>query len=167
MGTQVLSKILYEEIKALGDGCYVWVDPDEASVLKIQRLLKGAPFKVVNTTELHVTVMFAPECPEKIKVPPDRECKAELVGLDVWIDHKQRQIVVAEFKSVDLERVYTDLTKAGLLHAYPTFEPHMTLCKDLPSGPEGRLWVDQINKRLEARPLAITFDAKLKGSGLS
>lgn len=57
--TEITARILYDEIRNDNPrgGLYVWVDPDEQSVLAIQKLMKGAPFKVHDTTRLHATVL--------------------------------------------------------------------------------------------------------------
>jgi hypothetical protein len=167
--TKVQASILYNEIRDQNphDGLYVWVDPDEASTLKVQRLMRGAPFKLENTTEYHTTVLFHKgDLPFGIIVPNDRQCRARIAEFAVWDDNNGEKIVVALLDSSDLQTLHKQLLDEGLTHSFPDYNAHMTLGKRVEMNAATRLWLHSRNEYLSVIDFDITFDSKLKASSL-
>jgi len=167
---KIQARILYDDIRGSDSrgGLYVWVDPSDSSVLQIQKLMKGAPFKLRDTTEYHTTVLYHQGVlPHGVKVPIDRECKADITKLLIWEDHKGRLICVASLYSPDLQALHQELLGEGLTHSFPTFEAHMSVGKDLKMDAKTRLWVDGRNEYLKVCPIPIVFDRNLKAASLA
>lgn len=166
---RVEARILYDDIREHDSrgGLYVWVDPDEHSVLKIQQLMAGAPFKLRDSTEYHATVLFHKgELPHGVRPPIDRPCKATITGLLLWEDHKKRNIVVLGLDSPDLQRLHAELLGESLTHSFPDYEVHISVGKDVEMNAETRIWLEGRNEYLKASPLDIEFDQKLKASSI-
>lgn len=166
---KVQSSILYNEIRDQNphEGLYVWVDPDEASVLKMQRLMSVAPFKTENTTEYHTTVLYHKGAlPFGIMIPNDRQLRARVAELAVWDDHKGEKIVVALLDSLDLETLHKQLLNEGLTHSFPEYNPHMTVGKRVEMNATTRLWLHSRNEFLSKIDYTITFDSCFKASSL-
>lgn len=164
------ARILYDEIRNRNsrDGIYVWVDPDESSLLRIQTLMEGAPFKIENTTEYHTTVLFhEDELPFGIKVPIDRPCNARITEFVLWDDDKGQKIIVALLDSPDLQMLHTELVDEGLMHSFPDYNPHITLGKRVEMNAQTRLWLHSRNEYLSVADFDITFDPRLKASSLA
>jgi hypothetical protein len=163
------ASILYNEIRdanPLG-GLYIWVDPDEQSILKIQKLMAGAPFKTENSTEYHTTVLYHKgELPFNIMIPHDHPCQARVDSLAVWDDHKGDKIVVALLDSPDLDTIHDQLINEGLTHSFPEYNAHLTLGKNVKMNAATRLWLHSRNEYLANVDFHITFDQRLKASSL-
>jgi hypothetical protein len=139
---KIQARILYDDIRGQDStgGLYVWADPDESSVLEIQKLMKGAPFSTRDSTEYHTTVLYHKgHLPHGVKVPIDRQCKAEITRLLTWVDHKGRTICVASLDSPDLQRLHSELLGEGFTHSFPTYEAHISVGKDLTMDAKTRL----------------------------
>lgn len=166
----IIAKILYEDIHGLSPngGLYVWLDPDESSVLKIHSLLKGAPFKTHDGTEYHMTVFYHTGALPKHEVnpPEDRELSADLSELAVWVDHKGRNIIVGLLDGLELHALHDELAQQGFVHGHPEYNPHLSLGKDVVLNAETRIWLDTRNEALRMNPIQITFDPKLKATSL-
>lgn len=159
--------MLYHEVKELNQGLYVWLDPDEESVLAIQKLMRHAPFKTINSAETHCTVLHCREqLPTDIEIPKDKQIPAEVNFLDVWTDHKNRQIVVARLASDELTDLHAHLLGQGLAHSFPEYNPHINLAKDVVLDAHARLWLQQTNQRLQDEPLYLWFHPELKAVAL-
>lgn len=165
----VHAAILYNEIRDGNphDGLYVWVDPDTASLLKIQRLLKGAPFKVENTTEYHTTVLYHKgDLPFGLMIPNDRQCRARIKEFVLWDDAKGEKIVVALLDSPDLQTLHKQLLDEGLTHSFPEYNAHMTLGKRVEMNAATRLWLHSRNEFLSVVDFDITFEPTFKASSV-
>jgi hypothetical protein len=159
--------ILYEDIHGLGaEGIYVWMDPDERSVLMLYHLIKNAPFKIKDGTEFHTTVLYhTGKLPNPdINVPPDRSMTMLLSRIDIWVDHKRRNIAVGILDGMDLHNLHHELIEQEFNHAHDEYNPHITLGKDIVVNAECRIWLDEVNTRLATNPLKIVFDPKLKAT---
>lgn len=164
---QITAKILYEAVRDMGAGLYVWTNPDEQGVLDILRCLKGAPFKVFSSTELHCTVLHCDAAlPYAIQVPEDKPFEAYITSIDAWQDHKDRTILVMRVDSPDLVKVNADLQAQGLPHSYPDFSPHITIAKDIDLDAAARLWLDITNARLRINPGRVMLGPQLTASSL-
>lgn len=163
---KVAAKVLYPEIQEYQAGLYVWADPDEESLLILQRLMRHAPFKTENLTKLHTTVLYCkgPVLPHDISVPEDRQIPAELTFLDIWTDHEGDCIIVGRLQSAELQDLHQELTHQGLKHSFDDYAPHITLAKGIKLDAAARLWIDQRNRELQEEPLYIWFSKELKGS---
>lgn len=95
MNTLVNSKLYYSEIKALNNGIYAWLTPDDLSILKVQKLLLNAPFKCNNVTKLHLTVIHSQDLVDNLYVASDKVYNAFITNLTTWNDHNGDLIVVA------------------------------------------------------------------------
>lgn len=166
---QVEATILYDEIReqAPDQGLYVWVDPAMYSVLQIQRLIKGAPFKTQDMTEVHCTVLFhkghlAPD----LEMPADRPMMGEIRELAIWTDHKQRQLLVALLDAPDLMKLHSELKQSGLTHTFDDYVPHITLSKNAfgDDPRSSRLWIENQNQRLRERQIPVSFGSEVKAS---
>lgn len=166
---KITARIHYDDIRADDSrgGLYVWVDPDESSVLAIQKLMKGAPFDTRNTTEYHTTVLFHKgELPHGVKPPVDRACKARVTEIALWDDHKNRKIAVLLLDSPDLQRLHAELLGENLTHSFDDYATHMSVGKNVEMNAGTRVWLDERNQMLAEQELTITFDPKLKASSL-
>lgn len=167
---KIEAQILYNEIREAdaGSGLYVWADPDERSILSLHNFLAGAPFKPNHSTDFHVTVLYhKDDLPFGVKPPADRVCKGSVTKLEVWTDHKQKQVLVACLDSADLQRLHSELLGEGLSHSFPDYEAHLTLCYDTPMSAQLRLWIEQKNTELSADPLPLSFGPQLKAEAVN
>jgi hypothetical protein len=167
---KIVAQIMYQEIRDENpdDGLYVWVDPDELSVLKLQKLMRGAPFRTVNSTAYHTTVLFHKgELPFGLRIPNDGQCRARVTGLKTWTEADGEKIVVALLDSPDLQTVHQELLKEGLTHSFPEYNAHITLGKKVKLDAVTRLWLHGRNEYLAVSDFYITFDPKLKASSLA
>jgi hypothetical protein len=129
--------------------------------------MRGAPFKLENTTEYHTTVLYHKgELPFGIMVPNDRQCRARVAELAVWDNHKGDKIVVALLDSPDLQTLHKQLLDEGLTHSFPDYNTHMTLGKRIEMNAATRLWLHSRNEFLSVVDFDIVFDSKLKASSL-
>lgn len=167
---KIAARILYNEIRDEDSrsGLYVWVDPDEISILKLRKLVRDAPFKPLHSTDFHVTVLYHKQAlPFGVKPPMDRLCSGSVTKLKVWTDHKQKQVLVACIDSPDLQRVHSELLGEGLTHSFPDYQTHLTLCYDTPMTAQLRLWVEQKNQELADQSLDLSFGPQLKAEALN
>jgi len=167
--TTILARILYDEIRSLDQhsGLYLWCDPDEHGVLEVQHLLMGAPFKVENSTEYHVTLLYHKgELPHKIKIPLDRPMKGRPLKFDLW-ETPKGNVLVLLFDSQDMQSLHKELIGEGLTHSFDEFKPHLTVAKNVDLGTRERSWIDSRNHYLEMCPQEITFDSCIKASSLA
>jgi hypothetical protein len=166
---KVTARILYEEIREINpeDGLYVWVDPDEHSTLRIQSLIKGAPFKTENSTEYHATVLYhLGPLPQGAVMPHDYPCRARITELIVWPDKEGTGTVVALLDSPNLHSVHAALLQQGLTHTFD-YSPHVTVGTKVESSPALRLWLEEVNQSLEDGGLSIGFDSRLRAASLA
>ena len=166
---KITAQVLYDEIREEDSrgGLYVWVDPDEASVLQIQKLMHNAPFKTRNTTEYHSTVLFHEgELPHGVKPPIDRRTTATITQLVLWDDEKGRKIVVAMLDSPDLQRLHAELLGENLHHSFDDYNAHISVGKDVQMNAETRVWLEGRNEYLRVAPMEIRFDPRIKASAL-
>jgi hypothetical protein len=161
---RINAEILYSEIAAEGSGLYVWVYPNERSVLELQRLIEGAPFKTKNSADFHCTVIHSKQLAPDVKPMPDQVCVGTIGQINHWVDHKGRNIVVAAVDSPDLKAVHNDLAAQGLKHGFPEYNAHITLGHDIDLDARTRIWLAETNEVLAAKPLPIVFDGILRGS---
>ena len=163
---KIEARILYEEVRDQQDGLYVWVDPAEGSVLRIQGLLKGAPFKAVNTTDYHCTVLHCsnPDLPQSVILPDDQWFEGRMSQVVTWQDHKDRTICVLLLDVPELEETHARLTEQGLQHGHHEYNPHITLSKGAVQGPELRLWLDEVNAKLRQVAHRIVLGPRLMAS---
>jgi hypothetical protein len=167
---KLTAQILYNEIRDSNprSGMYVWIDPDEHSILKLGKLVSDAPFKPLQRTAMHVTVLYHKEAlPFGVKPPMDRLCSGSLVRLKVWTDDKQKQVLVAAIDSPELQRLHQELLGEGMQHSFPDYQTHLTLCYDTPMSAQVRLWIEQKNQELADQPLELSFGPQLKAEALS
>lgn len=135
--------------------------------MAVQQLVKEAPFKVNHSTDYHCTVMYSKVLAPEVKLV-DQALMGFIKEVTHWIDHRGRNIVVAQIDSLDLQSIHNDLAAQGLEHSYTSYNPHITLGYDVGHiGPAARLWVNRMNERLSQRPLRISFDPCIRGSSLS
>jgi hypothetical protein len=170
MSKPVYARILYDNIKQQDPdgGLYVWVVPSEHTILKIQALMKDAPFKVRCTTQYHCTVMYHhADLPESIEVPPDRPMTGLLSELVVWTEPDGENILVGLIRSEDLGELHEELTAQGLQHYFEDYTAHISLGKDLEKDEQTLAWINEVNEFLDGLPFVIDFDACLKGSSIS
>jgi hypothetical protein len=166
---KVTARILYDEIRAMnpGGGLYVWCTPDANSILQIQSLISGAPFKTENSTELHATVLYhLGELPDGAVMPNDCPCMARITEIIVWPDNDGTGTAVALLDSPDLQAIHASLLQQGLTHTFD-YKPHVTIGLKVESSPALRLWLDNLNEVLSQGGVPIGFDACIKGSTLA
>ncbi len=128
---KITAKVAYDVIRSFDDGLYLWVDYDEDSLLKFSALRKVLQvpegFKWDNSTELHTTVFYhTGPLPAKLDLA-DREITGSVSGLEAWIDHKDRTIVVAHIESPGLHQLHQELKSHGFAHSFAEYKPHCTL----------------------------------------
>src|ERR1700682_4284335 len=131
---KVESRILYDSIRRMSPdgGLYVWCVPSERSILKLQKLMKGAPFNTRNTTQLHCTIMYHHDVlPEQIEVPEDREMVGLLRQLKIWKEPDGELILVGILHSEDLQELHEELGAQGLKHSFEDYTAHISLGKHL------------------------------------
>lgn len=161
---KVAAKMMYSDIREYQAGIYAWLDPDEESLMILQRLMRHCPFKTENLTKLHTTVLYCkgPIIPDSIQVPEDRAIPAELSFLDIWEDHEGEYIVVGRLVSEELQELHASLTSQGLKHSFDDYSPHITLAKGINLDAAARLWIDQRNRELREESLYLWFSKELK-----
>jgi hypothetical protein len=167
---KIEARILYDSIKQLNPegGLYVWITPSARSILKLQKLMQGAPFRTRNTTQLHCTIMYHHDVlPEQIEVPEDREMVGLLRELVIWEEPDGELILVGVLHSEDLQELHDELSAQGLKHSFEDYTAHISLGKDLQKDPQTEEWVAEQNAMLEGLPFVVDFDACIKGSSLA
>jgi hypothetical protein len=169
MSTHIVARLLYNEIREQNPdgGLYVWADPDEPSVLKIQKLMSGAPFKTTQSTGYHVTILYHKHAlPHVVKVPIDRPLVATVRELIVWDEPDGEKILVAALDSRDLQDLHAELESQYLEHSFPDYNAHLTVGKKLELNAQTRLFIDEANRNLEQTPLELVFGPEIKGSSI-
>lgn len=147
-----------------GRGCYVWVDPHPKSLITIDSLLQYYPEKPNNGTELHVTLIYSKDLPILSDiVVKDRFMSGWITGVELWKDHKDRDILVANIKSQSLLEVHDELKSVGLVHSYDDFLPHMTLAYKVINPGVVNAWISNISSIF---PLPIFFGSTLKATSV-
>lgn len=162
---KVKAKILYDHILETNPkGLYVWAQPDEQSILKIQRFLRDAEFKKSNTTEYHCTLLYhMGECPKTAIMPEDRALSAVINDIDVWDVKDGSQVIVGRLRSPSIQGIHNYLRRQGFTHTFPEYNPHITFGKGIGSTDD---WVRRKKEELASNPLIINFDPRLKASEL-
>lgn len=125
-------------LRQTGVGLYVWATPTQETVLALQALASILPpdFDATHPTDYHSTVLY---CPEWEDTGQDQEVEA-LVQTDVastagsavptiWVDHKDRHIVVLLVQQPMLESINRGLQDYGLRHSFSDYNCHITLGK--------------------------------------
>lgn len=164
----VQAKILYDEILSDSAGFYAWVTPDEKAIIDITRLLRSAPCKVKDSTELHCTLIHCKEnLPVELDTPKDQVIGAYIEGIDHWIDHKGRNILVLRLDSPTLCSLHEALAEQSIQHSHDEYNPHITIAKDIIWNAESRLWVDEVNQRLSHNPIEIKFSPQIKAASIT
>jgi 2'-5' RNA ligase len=165
MASTVTAAIDFEDV---GDsnGLYAWAIPDEGSTNALLRMLRSAPFKTYDGTELHCTIMHSRDFPQQASHVEDRACTAVLEAFVTWQDHKDRTIVVASLSSPDLEDIHRELVTQGCTHGYPEYNPHITVAKDVELEPLSRLWITKVNEWLASNEVIIKFSPQLRATPL-
>jgi hypothetical protein len=161
------ARILYENIRGMNPegGLYIWATPDESTILMLQSLVTGAPFKAENTTEFHTTVLYhVGALPEGAVMPDDRPLQANITEIIVWPDRHETNTVVALLDSPELQEINANLLAQGFTSTFPDYRPHITLGTKVAANPALRLWVDNTNQALSAQEIPVRFDASLKGA---
>lgn len=164
----ITARLLYDLSRDINPegGYYVWVDPNEVSILTLQLLIKDAPFKIKDSTEFHATVLYHKgELPKGLQMPQDRPCRGRVTHLNVW-DTPKGSTIVAAMESPDLQKVHQELLATGLTHTFDPFIPHVTLGTKIQMNDEIQKWVTKLNVILAKHKCIIGFDPALKGSGL-
>lgn len=168
---RIQAKVLYDEIKKNEDGIYIWLTPDELSTLNIMRLLQKAPFKTVNSTDLHCTVLYCTNdentLPNALDTPVDARYEANIVRVDTWQDHKGRTVLVLALDSPELTDLHDSIVAQGFEHGYPDYNPHITIATKVELDAEARLWVGNLNLKLMTTSLPIVFSPQLRGSSIT
>lgn len=165
---KLYAKVLFDSISSMGDdtGLYVWATPDEPSILKVQHLMKGAPFKTENTTAYHVTVVYHnQEMPETPEIPQDRAMAAQATALDLWETDKGNVLVLSLY-SPCIHALHDEFMDEGFTHTFDEYNPHITVAYDVPNDPKARLWIEHANKHLAEHPMLLRMDPCLKGATL-
>lgn len=148
-------------------GMYVWMNPNSASSHMLMGFIRNAPFKTFNTQEMHCTVMH---CSKDVQLPDYRNLNlpedglrdAEAYHITHWVDHKNRNILVLELMSDDLQELHKDLAKSGFVHSFKGgYNPHITIAKDVDMNAETRMWLEKKNKYLENNPIYIEFNLEI------
>lgn len=164
--SKLVTALSYDAIAKLEDGLYVWLTPDDLSTLSVLELLKSAPFKTKDSTELHCTVLYCNNAiPLHIEVPDDKPRYARAVKIDTWVDHKGRTIAVLLLdKDGDLQDLHNVFIDQGLKHSYPEYNAHMTVAKDIEVTGEVERWLQVVNTRLRDYPLWVGFNDAVRGA---
>lgn len=162
---QLTAAIDFEDV---GDsnGLYVWAVPDEGTTNRLLRLLRTAPFKTYDGTELHCTLMHSKDFPQGAAPIEDRTCTAVLEAFVTWQDHKDRTIVVAALSSPELENVHRELIDMGCTHGYHEYNPHITVAKDIVVDADARMWITEVNRALQSREIIFKFSPQLRATPL-
>lgn len=157
---------VYPSVWDSNHGMYVWVTPNGKAMQALTLLLRDAPFKVFNGTELHCTLIHCkPGTPmpdyTDVDLPQDRITNADAYNITHWIDHKQRVILVLELSSDILEELHAQLQASGFEHSYHEYNPHITIAKDIELNAETRMWLEAKNAKLNDTPLYMEFVPEL------
>lgn len=169
---KITAKVAYDVIRSFEDGLYVWMDFDEDTLLKFSAMRKvlRAPhsFKWDNSTELHTTVLYhTGPMPSTLEVA-DREVVGSVVGLEAWIDHKDRTIVVAIIDSPGLQQLHQELKSHGFAHSFPEYKPHCTLgCfTGTPSASSVRDFIERANDLVASVDFSVRYQPNVYGDSL-
>lgn len=162
---KILSEASYDRIKALNQGCYVWLTPSSESVLQLRTLLHGAPFASVSSKDFHLTVLVSRTAPVLKQLPLERLITGTVASLEMWVDNKKSAILVAPFiNTSDIVSLHSDFIGLGMLHGYSNYLPHITLSRAFVVTQKSIDWFDAINNQLRDAPLQIVFDKAPQGT---
>lgn len=148
-------------------GMYAWLNPTSSCSNALMGLLRDAPFKTFNSQEMHCTVIHCAKntpLPDygDIYLPNDGIRMADAYHITHWVDHKDRNILVMELNSDDLQELHKELTDLGFVHSFKEgYNPHITLAKDVDMNADTRMWIDAKNARLEDYPIPIQFNPEI------
>lgn len=141
------------------------VKPNEASIDELQYLSRKIGLKpemMVHADEYHSTV-----CYSRKAIPNPTEIVQSFVpmtavGDELAIFGTEKRVLVLKLQSVKLRAVYAEIMKTGASYDFPTFEPHVTLCYDLPEDFEVPKSIDPVRLRFtdfEVKPLDLDWEA--------
>lgn len=117
---------------------YVPVIPDDASIHRIYGLMEeiGLPGKDrVVPSDLHTTVIYSnsPISNPSKTIREFMPITATGDDLTVFDTRSGKKCLVLKLSSVSLRALHVEIRREyGASHDFPTFEPHVTLCYDLP-----------------------------------
>lgn len=104
--------------------------------------------------------------PEKLEFEEPNSITARALLADIWENHKGEEICVLLLESDDLQGIHYNLTKQGLSHSFPDYNPHLTLSYKFGNTPEARVYLSDLNYYLTNYPVFLTF-SDIKGSRLA
>ncbi len=147
---------------AIGKGCYVWLDPNPETILRVHDLLQYYPEDSLNGTEMHVTVIYSRDLPVMNDVViEDFAVSGWLYDISIIRDHKDRGILIGNIKSNSLTQLHEKLKSVGLIHSYPDFLPHMTLSYHVENEGVVQAWIENVRRYL---PIPLYFEKSLKAT---
>lgn len=133
--------------------------PSEDAVWKLMQEIGLRPSDRVPVKDLHATITYSSAPIENPTDVVSRAMPVSGVGdqFHVFETRDEKRCLVLKLTSLDLRALHVLIKKKfGASHDFPTFEPHVTLCYDMPEGfkvpetkPELHLNFDQF----EVKPL--------------
>lgn len=117
-------------------------------------LLNIAKFLEVDTdpSKLHVTVMYSEAVPGTSTPNPNVLHTAVLEKVETFEGHDGKIYLTAALTAPSLEDLHDSWTKAGAVHSYPKFHPHVTLWANVKVTPELKTKIARVNATLKASP---------------
>lgn len=126
------------DLQRMESGLYVWAVPDQPSIMALQifECLMPRHLDYENTTNYHATVLHCRDMSSLVTSDAAEACicyplhASRIQGVPtVWLDHKDRPIMVMLLDCPELQERNRRLQASGLPHSYHEFNPHITLGK--------------------------------------
>lgn len=114
-------------------GFYASVSPKPAQALRLLEEFRSAPFKLVDASDLHVTLMYSkvPVPLANVDVDTRNTFKAKPLALEYWEGHDKEGYVVLKLKSSQLQERHNFWKSKGAKHSFDEYSPHITIGKDV------------------------------------
>ncbi len=133
-------------------GVYVFVTPVEASIPRILDIAYSLNVRP-EESKLHVTVMSSEKAPRNLPhVMPNQVLRSLIDKIEMFDGHDGRTYLVAQLMSDDLQALHRTWARAGAVHMFKPYSPHITLWAGVTRTPELERRIDRVNASLNAKP---------------
>lgn len=116
---------------------YVAVKPDlesRESLVELAEVIGLSNSLLVPEDKMHCTVAYSRDPIDDPSTIVQTFLPATATGDDFDMFGPEKKTLVLKLSSVSLRALHVSLRNLGASHDYPTFEPHVTLCYEVPEG---------------------------------
>lgn len=144
-------------------GCYVAVQPDDASKFRIIRICEELGIGI-DHRKLHCTIVYSPEgAPEEQKIREsgvlDGTHTAIISHVQFWPGHDNKGYLSLSLVSTDLHKAFQRMQSLGARHTYHPYNPHVTLLSGVDMNEDFERRMQDVNRYLETEGVRIFFNS--------